>query len=94
MKHAQAIIRRLTLTEKGSRLSETANQYFIDVATDANKLEIKRAVEEQFKVKVVRVNTLNRRPRIVRDRRGRDGRQAGCKRAIVTLKQGDKIQLA
>jgi len=94
MKQAQTIIRRLTLTEKSSRLSETANQYIVEVAADANKIEIKSAVEQLFKVKVVRVNTLNRRPRFVRDRRGRDGRLAGAKRAIVTLKQGDKIQLA
>ena len=93
MKVAQNIVKRLAVTEKSSRLSATANQYVLEVAPDANKLEIKKAVESLFKVKVTGVRTYNRASRTVRDRRNRPARLAGCKRAIVTLQAGDKIDL-
>jgi len=93
MKQPQNVIKRMTMTEKGSRLSETANQYVFEVHRDANKIEIKRAVEQLFKVNVIRVNTLNRIGRETSARRFRAGTTAAVKRAIVTLKQGDKIDL-
>jgi large subunit ribosomal protein L23 len=93
MKQPQNVIKRMTMTEKGSRLSETANQYVLEVHPDANKIEIKRAVEQLFKVTVRRVNTLNRMGRETSARRSRAGVTAAVKRAIVTLKQGDKIDL-
>lgn len=93
MKSAHDIIRRLTLTEKGTRLQEHGNQYLFEVFPSANKIEIKRAVEELFKVKVEKVNTLNRPGKPKRDRRGRMGRTASYKRAMVTLREGDAIEL-
>lgn len=93
MKLPQNIVKRLALTEKSSRLSASANQYVFDVAPDSNKLEIKSAVEALFKVKVLGVRTLNRSSQFTRDRRNRVARTSAFKRAIVTLQQGDKIDL-
>lgn len=93
MRPADVIIRRLDLTEKGAVLREKGNQYFFEVAPDANKIEIKRAVEQLFNVSVVKVNTLNRVGKTKRNRRGLLGFRPDWKRAIVTLKQGDKIDL-
>lgn len=93
MNHPQNIIQRVMLTEKGARLGETENKYFVQVHPDANKVEIKSAVEQLFKVKVTKINTLNRDGKLKRDRRGRMGRGSAYKRAIVTLREGDKIEL-
>ncbi|MCB1070610.1 MAG: 50S ribosomal protein L23 [Verrucomicrobia bacterium] len=93
MRSPHDIIRRVTLTEKGTRLQEQGNQYLFEVYPSANKIEIKHAIEELFKVKVDNVNTLNRIGKPKRDRRSRMGRTAAQKRAIVTLKQGDTIEL-
>lgn len=93
MKHPQSIIQRLTVTEKGSRLSEAENKYLFKVHPGSNKNEIKGAVEQLFKVKVTKVNTLNRDGKTKRDRRGKMGTTSSWKRAIVTLKDGDKIEL-
>lgn len=93
MKASQIIIDKVVVTEKGTRLGESDNQYFFNVAPDANKIEIKKAVEEMFKVKVEEVNTMSRQGKLKRDRRGKYGRKASFKRAVVTLKEGDKIEL-
>lgn len=93
MRAAQIIIDRVVVTEKGTRLGESDNQYLFNVAPDANKIEIKQAVENMFKVKVEKVNTMNRAGKLKRDRRGKYGRRAALKRAVVTLKEGDKIEL-
>lgn len=93
MRAAELIIKRLDLTEKGSVLTEKQNQYLFEVARDANKIEIKRAVEQLFKVGVVKVNTLTRTGKAKRNRRGGIGFRPDWKRAIVTLKDGDKIDL-
>ncbi len=93
MKEPSLIIKRLSLTEKGARLGEQENKYFLEVAGDANKLEVKRAVESLFKVSVTGVNTLTRAGKSKRNRRGQTGIRPDRKRAIVTLKAGDKIDL-
>ena len=93
MRQAQQIIKRMDLTEKGSRLSEQDNKYLFEVSDSANKIEIKRAVESLFKVKVTGVNTLTRLGKAKRNRRGQMGMRSSWKRAIVTLKAGDKIDL-
>ncbi|MBU0678051.1 MAG: 50S ribosomal protein L23 [Verrucomicrobia bacterium] len=90
---AHQAIRTLLLTEKGTRLSEADNKYIFKVARDANKLSIKNAVEELFGVAVVGVNTMHRQGKRKRDRRQRLGTRASWKRAIVTLKEGDSIDL-
>jgi large subunit ribosomal protein L23 len=87
------IVRTVRLTEKGSRQSEKLNQYTVVADPRANKHQIKNAVQELFKVKVVRVNTLNVRGKDRRQRTTQAGRAPGWKKAIVTLKEGDKIVL-
>ncbi|MCX6997135.1 MAG: 50S ribosomal protein L23 [Kiritimatiellaeota bacterium] len=94
MKEARSIIKRLLVTEKGTRLTEKLNQYLFVVATDANKVEIKRAVEKIFNVTVLKVNTMHRSGKKKRQRSMNFGRTADWKRAVVTLKTGDKIELA
>lgn len=94
MKTPEFIVREMLLTEKGSRQTETHNQYQFKVHPDANKIEIKQAVEELFKVKVTHVNTLNRFGKKKRERTMNFGTTAGWKKAVVTLKAGDTIDLA
>jgi len=89
--HPEQIIRRpILLTEKASRLREEQNQVVFEVAREANKIEIKNAVETLFKVNVVTVRT-----QIVRGKQRRMGRGYGqlpnWKKAIVTLKPGENI---
>ena len=90
----KTIIRKLLVSEKGTRLKETANQYLFEVAKDANKIEIKAAVEEAFKVKVTGVRTMNRQGKAKRLRTASYGKTSDWKRAVVTLKDGDSINLA
>ncbi len=96
MKTHYDVIRKIVLTEKSMRNQAACNQYFLDVAPRANKQEIKDAVQRLFGVKVEKVNTLRRDGKRKRDRsmKAKYGRTSAIKRAIVTLKQGDKIELA
>jgi large subunit ribosomal protein L23 len=93
MKSAYDVIQKVLLTEKGIRLSEEQNKYCFKVARDANKIEIKRAVEQLFSVKVTSVNTLNRKGKMKRERTPNKGRTAAIKKAIVTLQEGQSIEL-
>jgi large subunit ribosomal protein L23 len=91
MMEPREILRRPLLTEKGSAKLGEYNQYQFEVAAWANKIEIGRAVEALFKVKVLQVRTaiMPGKPA----RLGRFvGRRPSWKRATVTLKQGDKIE--
>ena len=87
------VIKTARLTEKGSRLGEKFNQYVVVADRRANKSQIRQAVQELFKVKVTRVNTLNVRGKLRRKRTAQEGRTNTWKKAIVTLKDGDKIVL-
>ena len=87
------IVKTVRLTEKGTRQGEKLNQYTVVTDPRANKIEIRRAVQELFKVKVLRVNTLNVRGKLRRKRTAAEGCTPGWKKAIVTLKEGDKISL-
>ena len=87
------IIKTARLTEKGTRQGEKLNQYTVVADPRANKLQIKQAVQELFKVKVLRVNTLNVRGKARRRRTIQEGETNQWKKAIVTLKEGDKIIL-
>ncbi|MBR6021390.1 MAG: 50S ribosomal protein L23 [Kiritimatiellae bacterium] len=89
----KTIIKKLLVTEKGTRLKE-ANQYLFEVDRDANKIEIKDAVEKQFKVKVLGVRTMTRQGKAKRLRTAAYGRTADRKRAVVTLEAGQSIDLA
>jgi large subunit ribosomal protein L23 len=94
MKEPIQIIANIRLTEKASLLGERNNQYVFRVATDANKIEIKQAVEKLFGKKVLRVNTAQYAGKKKRERRADFGRKAHWKKAVVTLAEGDKIELA
>jgi large subunit ribosomal protein L23 len=93
MKPAYQIIDTLLLTEKGTVLTEAHNQYVFKVHPEANKQEIKQAVQSLFKVDVTNVRTMNRRGKSKRVRRPNQGRTAGWKRAVVTLAEGNTIDL-
>jgi large subunit ribosomal protein L23 len=93
MRDPHQIIKTLRVTEKGSAQSAKSNQYTLAVSQDANKMEIQQAVEKLFKVTVLGVNTLNVHGK-VKQMRGRVSKQVDWKKAIVTLKAGDKIELA
>lgn len=87
------IIKTARLTEKGTRQGEKFNQYTVVADRRANKTQIRQAVQELFKVKVVRVNTMNVRGKARRQRTSQAGKAPDWKKAIVTLKAGDKIIL-
>jgi large subunit ribosomal protein L23 len=85
------VIRSPIITEKATRLSEQ-NKVVFRVADDASKDEIAAAVEELFKVKVTKVNTLNVKGKTKRFR-GVMGRRSDIKKAIVTLADGQSIDI-
>ena len=86
---AYDIIKRPIITEQS--MAETANKkYTFEVAKDANKIEIAKAVEEIFDVKVAKVNTLNMKGKIKRVGRFPEGRRASWKKAMVTLTADSK----
>lgn len=87
------IIKTVRLTEKGTRQAEKLNQYTVVADRRASKPQIRQAVQELFKVKVTKVNTLNVRGKLRRQRTAAEGRTMNWKKAIVTLKEGDKIVL-
>jgi large subunit ribosomal protein L23 len=93
MKEAQQIIKRLLVTEKGTRMTEKENKYLFRVDSKANKLEIKSAVESLFGVKVTQVNTMHRLGKRKRERSMQYGRTAHWKRAVVTLAKDQSIDL-
>ncbi|UCD57738.1 MAG: 50S ribosomal protein L23 [Candidatus Hydrogenedentota bacterium] len=86
------IIKRPVISEKATLLGEKHNKYVFEVARGANKIQIKKAVEDIFKVTVTKVRTMRmpgKRKRI----RFQIGHTPEWKKAIVTLKQGDSIEL-
>lgn len=90
---ARSIVLRPVVSEKSYAQYDQQVYTFI-VASDANKIEIKSAVEEIFNVRVTNVNTLNRSGKRKRNRRtGTWGTRAGQKRAIVSLAAGDQIEI-
>jgi large subunit ribosomal protein L23 len=92
MKGPYEVVLRPLLTEKGTRLKEEGNQYLFRVAKTANKVEIKHAIEQLFKVSVVAVRTVQLRGKV--KRLGRfQGRRPDWKKAIVSLKEGQSIEL-
>ena len=90
MKEVQKIIRRPLVTEKSTRQKEEGRQYVFEVDPDANKIEIQQAVEHLFKVKVLQVRTSNALGKLKRVGR-KFGKRPDWKKAIVTLKEGDRI---
>ena len=91
MKDIYSVIIRPVITEKATLQKERENKVTFVVAKDANKAEIKEAVEKLFNVKVLKVNVMN-----VRGKRRRfrwiDGKRPDWKKAIVTLSPADRIE--
>ena len=90
MKHYGEIILSPLVTEKGALVGEFGNQVLFKVALEANKIEIKKAVEDFFKVKVLQVRTvryLGKRRRVGRIQ----GQKPSWKKAYVTLAEGQRI---
>jgi large subunit ribosomal protein L23 len=87
------ILKNLRLTEKSNQLSSNYGQYTFEVFPSATKHTVREAVEQVFKVTVKRVNIVNRKGKPKRSRRGLPTTGSDSKRAIVTLKQGDKIEI-
>ncbi len=85
------IAKALMRTEKGTNLM-VLNKYLFWVAKDANKIEIKKAVEEIYKVTVAKVNVINVKGK-KRRVRYQEGQESDWKKAVVTLKSGDKIDI-
>lgn len=92
MRTAHDIILAPVVSEKSYDLIETNNTYTFEVDPRANKEQIKHAVETVFDVKVLRVNTMNRKGKVKRTGY-KLGKRKDVKRAVVTLADGDSIDL-
>lgn len=90
--NAHTIIKNPVVTEKSTDLTGKYNKYSFVVDERANKIEIKKAIEELFKVKVIKVNTVRMRGK-QRRVRFQQGKTPDWKKAIVSLREGDKIEL-
>ena len=96
MKEAVSVLNEAMLTEKATMLSSNLNQYVFSVFKNASKQNIKDAIEKNFNVTVLKVNTINSKPKSKRDRTRRNklGYTSATKKAIISLKAGDSIDLA
>jgi large subunit ribosomal protein L23 len=96
MRDVRTLIQKPIITEKSTDLKESSNRYLFKVDIKANKRQIKKAVEDLFNVKVLRVTTAVYRgkPKTVLNRAGRFAGQApNWKKAYVTLAEGDSIDV-
>ena len=93
MKQVTNIIRKVHISEKSSLTSEKLNQYVFQVSPEANKIEIKNAIEGLFKKHVLSVRTMQYAGKKKRERRADFGRRPHWKKAIVSLAPGDKIDI-
>ena len=92
MKDLSQVVRKPLVTERFADLRERDNKFIFEVHPDANKHEIRQAIEHYFGVKVTEVRTMNVRGKV--KRLGRfSGKRADWKKAIVTLAEGDSIDL-
>lgn len=91
--NANQVLKQVLLSEKSSKLSSELGQYTFEVFRYANKHAIAEAVEKTFKVTVRRVNVQNYPGKNKKSRAGRPSMTSDFKKAIVTLKAGDKIEL-
>ena len=87
------VLKLVRLTEKSNKLSSELGQYTFEVFPSATKHTIAAAVEKTFKVTVTRVNVQNYRGKNKKSRQGRPSTTSDYKKAIVTLKSGDKLEL-
>ena len=91
MKSRKNVLRKPIITEKATWMKENANKYVFEVEKDTNKIEIQKAVEQQFDVTVIDVRTYSTHGKVRTQGRFR-GRRPDWKRAIVRLKEGDTIE--
>jgi large subunit ribosomal protein L23 len=91
-KDIYSVLKKPLLTEKSLDLRDEVNRYSFEVDSSANKADVKRAVEKLFKVKVQKVCTTTL-PGKIKSMGRYQGRRPSCKKAIVTLKKGDKIDM-
>ena len=94
MKNSADIIKKVLLTEKGTELADEQSKFLFKVAIEANKVEIKRAVEELFNVRVMAVNTMRRKGKKKRQRTAQSGKTAAWKRAVVSVHEDDKDKMS
>ncbi len=94
MNLSSQIIRSVRFTEKSTILQDNLNKYTFVVATHANKIEIRKAIEELFGKKVVSVNTSHHYGKARRKRTAAAGKTADWKKAVVTLAPGETLELA
>lgn len=87
------VIKKVHISEKGSLVAENLNQYVFKVNPEANKIEIKNAIERLFKKRVVSIRTMQYAGKKKRERRADFGRRAHWKKAIVSLAPGEKIDI-
>lgn len=90
MKNIYTIIKKPLFTEKGGALKEAQNKILVEVSREANKIDIKRAIEEIFKVKVAKIATINEQGKMRRYGKSL-GKTSARKKAIITLRQGEKL---
>ncbi len=90
MKNLYTVIKKPLFTEKGSNLKEAENKLLVEVSSDANKIEIKKAIEEIFKVKVEKVATIKTHGKWKRHGKSL-GKRSDRKKALITLKKGEKL---
>jgi large subunit ribosomal protein L23 len=86
------LIKKPWITEKATALT-ASNQYVFMVKSTATKPEVKKAIHALYKVDALTVNILNRVGKMKKSGRGIKGRQEGYRKAIVTIKEGQKIDL-
>ena len=92
MPHIYEVLRRPMMTERNTDLMQEG-RYTFEVAPDANKIQIKEAVERTFEVTVLAVNTINVHRKRTRERSKFRGYKPGWKKAIVTLAPGERIEI-
>lgn len=95
MANPTKVIKEFRVTEKVATQSANYNQYVFEVEPSATKAAIAGAVESAFKVKVTRVNVINHKGKVKasRARGGKAGVKGAHKKAVITLKDGDKIEM-
>ena len=90
MKNLYSVVKKPLFTEKGSALKESENKLLVEVAMDSNKIEIKKTIEEIFKVKVEKVAIVKVHGKW--KRYGKSiGKRSDRKKAWITLKKGEKL---
>jgi large subunit ribosomal protein L23 len=90
MKNIYSVIKKPLFTEKGGNLREVHNKILVEVSKDANKIDIKKAIEDIFKVKVEKVATINTEGKWKRYGKFL-GKRPDRKKAVITLKKGEKL---